>query len=79
MLEEVGGAVGLVGFGAADGIDPDADGGGLSPWRVFGSDLNDVSIDEPSLNHWKTDGEAVAQGGCLGFRAVSHRSREASL
>jgi hypothetical protein len=39
MLEEVGGTVGLVGFGAGAGIDPDADGRGLGEGGVLGGDL----------------------------------------
>lgn len=39
MLEEVGGAVGLVCLGARAGIDPHADGRRLCPWGVLGSNL----------------------------------------
>jgi len=41
MLEEVGGAVGLVGLGAGAGINPHADRGGLGIGRVLGSDLEE--------------------------------------
>lgn len=39
VLQEVCCSVGPVGLRAASGIDPDADGRRLSPWRVLGSDL----------------------------------------
>lgn len=39
VLEEVRGAVGLVGLGPRPGIDPDADGRRLGPRRVLGGDL----------------------------------------
>jgi len=39
MLEEVGGAIGLVGLGAGAGIDPHADGRGLGIGRVLGRNL----------------------------------------
>jgi hypothetical protein len=39
VLEEVRGSVGLVSLCPATGIDPHADRGGLSPWRVISGDL----------------------------------------
>lgn len=39
VLEEVRSAVVLLGLGPGAGINPDADCGCLSPWRVLGSDL----------------------------------------
>ena len=39
MLEEVGGAIGLVRFRARAGVDPDADGARLGVGGVFGCDL----------------------------------------
>lgn len=45
MFEEVGGAIGLVRFGAGAGVDPDADGAGLGVRGVFGGNLGrSVSI-----------------------------------
>lgn len=49
MLQEVRGSVGLVSLCPATGIDPHADSRGLSPWRVFRSDLNPVSHDPTRL------------------------------
>lgn len=43
VLQEVRGAIGLIRLGAAAGVDPHADGRGLSPGRVLGGDL--VSIE----------------------------------
>ena len=43
VLQEVRGSVGLVSLCPATGIDPDTNGGGLSPWGVLSSDLNHVS------------------------------------
>jgi hypothetical protein len=39
MLEEVRSAVGLVGLSSGASIDPHADRGRLSPWRVLGGNL----------------------------------------
>lgn len=43
VLEEVRSAVGLVSLRPGTGIDPHADGGSLSPWRVVGGNLKHVS------------------------------------
>jgi hypothetical protein len=40
VLEEVRGSVGLVSLCPATGIDPHADRGGLSPWRVISGNLD---------------------------------------
>ena len=39
MLKEVGSSVSFICFGSRTGIDPDTDSRGLSPGRVFCSDL----------------------------------------
>lgn len=52
VLKEVRRAVGLVGFGPASGVDPHADGRGLSPWLVLGRDLRRVSRTAQPLTGW---------------------------
>jgi len=57
MLEEVCGAVVLVSLGTGSGVDPNANGGGLGPWRMLGGNLekssNQIQITE--FVHVKAD------------------------
>ena len=82
VLEEVGGAVGAVGFGARAGVDPHADGGGLGVGGVFGGDLQDTSLIERErvggIEVVMTYSKAIAEGGALGATAMAHRSRQTS-
>lgn len=79
VLQEVRGAIGLVRLRAAAGVDPHADGRGLSPGRVLCGDL--ISIESALARRTVRDGayrEAVAEGGGLRLRAVAERSGQAS-
>ena len=49
MFEEVGGAVGFVGFGARAGVDPDANGARLGIRGVFCCDLSSLLVYEVSV------------------------------
>lgn len=51
MLQEVSSSIGLVSLSSASGIDPYTDGRGLSPWRVFGSNLEGQSACLFHLSH----------------------------
>lgn len=79
MLQEVRSAIGLVRLRAAAGVNPHANGRGLSPGRVFGGDL--ASIESAGARGMQRDGayrETVGEGGGLRLRAVTERSSQAS-
>lgn len=44
MLEEVCGTVVFVSLGTGSGVDPNANGGGLGPWRMLGGNLEVLKI-----------------------------------
>lgn len=43
MFQKMCCSIGLVRFGSATGVDPDADSGCLRPWRMLGRDLTGIS------------------------------------
>lgn len=86
MLEEMSGTVGLVSLSARTGVNPHADGRGLSPWRVLGGNLfREVSwinigaigaqLGPPGDD---THGQAVLQGCGLSFANAGRGSEAAS-